>query len=762
MDFDVQFVEKIINMLLEYNSRPQLDVISIKLNHLEHLLNSFKPHVLENVVLQILNGKDLHSFDVCDVKMKDEETIGFSFIPSVNKDEKIEMHSLDFILFSDADDETNVQSLLRGRFKFAVFERNRKKCRGVLQFIDSGKSRELDAFSIFNMIKADGQVTRLTNLTPVLRVIASLNSDELHEPSPVLRIILANGKLGSFSPFHPSAMKFLQQDVQYTCLNENQQKVTSHVIQAMRYSSDLTLLQGPPGTGKTATLCVMVFNAFRILNKSARIIVCAPSNSAVARDANKFIHTYCIDDHPKINLLDVAILGRDDKMIQGNMLSKESQSRYFGENDSRKWKNEKSSVSIIFCTVSCTMSPRVKLLPFQHVYCDEAGQVAESETWMLVQPKVKQLVLIGDPCQLPPFSNIENSKELNSHRTMFERLWQLNHPCKVMLTTQYRMDPGISSMVSKLMYDNKLKNGHNVMEYTFDFKYPYKNVQFINVNGQEEQLATSTSFVNAEEADCVVGIVENIIASYADIARNALHFKAPSIGIITGYLDQKERIKSLCNAFKDQDVQIDTVDSFQGQEKDVIILSLVRTRRLGFTADLNRVNVAISRARKSLILVGKKTFFQHKSPWHTLVAQAGTHQRDIPVAGHCFKEYDDEDFVELPRKFKEKLTLDDNVAQRQKSHAYNKIIKVPVLEVGDLVLVGMMKTVSKKIKNKTTNQTLEELVKLFMTLIKEQFDNYYSGKEYVLGTKIKKAIERHMALAYKRKEMDIAKLLIKY
>lgn len=269
MDFDVQFVEKIINMLLEYNSRPQLDVISIKLNHLEHLLNSFKPHVLENVVLQILNGKDLHSFDVCDVKMKDEETIGFSFIPSVNKDEKIEMHSLDFILFSDADDETNVQSLLRGRFKFAVFERNRKKCRGVLQFIDSGKSRELDAFSIFNMIKADGQVTRLTNLTPVLRVIASLNSDELHEPSPVLRIILANGKLGSFSPFHPSAMKFLQQDVQYTCLNENQQKVTSHVIQAMRYSSDLTLLQGPPGTGKTATLCVMVFNSFRILNKSA-------------------------------------------------------------------------------------------------------------------------------------------------------------------------------------------------------------------------------------------------------------------------------------------------------------------------------------------------------------------------------------------------------------------------------------------------------------------------------------------------------------
>ena len=613
---------------------PALNVIPETFEQLKMMLNIFQPHVLQDSAQGILSPTSRKLFPVDNARIVNGK-VQFRYAPLYNKENSkfpIELYPCDLVLISHrfgvADD---IKDVLTGQFRFAIVTSIPKKealrlknnrDRGYyaqLVFIESGNSSELDVHDVVDILNGSNCLDVLTTMVPFIRVFKSLLDIDIHKTSPLLDIILQNGRgSNTWNPLDCKTIKFLKEDPHYVALNPAQKEVTNHVIFAMNSRADLTLVQGPPGTGKTFSTCVMIYNAIRYLKGDGPIVVCAPSNVAVARSANKFVEMYCATD--RFNLQQIAILGREDKMDNGKTLSKLAFQRFYGTDPSsiknKEWHKIKSKMAIIFCTVSCVMSSRMKNLHYSHVYCDEAGQVDEANALMLVQNTVKQLVMIGDPCQLPPFTLIKDAKNLHSNRSLFERFWDLKHSCCKMLNVQYRMDPIISKMVSDFMYNGKLQNGENVFKYNFDFDYPFKTLEFINVNGAE--VRCNPSFENKSEALKIAKIIDQILDKHR-LKNRDTDIMAPSIGVITGYAAQRDRIRLLLSQHKDEDIQIDTFDSFQGQEKDIIILSLVRTAGIGFNKELNRTNVAISRAKKSLLIVGKYSNFARTKPWKGII-----------------------------------------------------------------------------------------------------------------------------------------------
>ena len=610
MEFEQREILKIVRKVIDPYRVPTLQSLDDSYSKAGVFLSSFRPHNEENMVQQLLNGNSSKVYQIGNISF-DSNEIQFQFRP-----QDTYMYSMDLILISKSFSDKLTECVYDG-FKFGIFKRYGKKYRGYLQLLDLNHTYEMDEYDCYIHLQQRKEIKVLVNFTSYLRIASSLNNENMHADSPFMKIALSKGVSNAFEPRDKETLKYLSQDTQFNQLNTYQKDVTTHVIKAMTRSSDLTLVCGPPGTGKTRTVCVMIYNAFKKLNKKSTIVVlvCAASNAAVSRVFNKFIEVYCEDHHTEVDLEDVAILGRDEKQIDGNMLTSTALTRYYGDDDKNRWDSDCHGVSIVFCTVSGTMSRRMESIHFEHVFVDEAGQLEEFSAIMLIQPSVKQIVMIGDPKQLPALSFIANSEELKSSRSFFERFWDLGHSCKAMLMIQYRMDPLIAKIVSKLFYDNQLENGENVKSLSFEFDYPFNVIDYQNVLGEES--GKLSSFKNEEEATRIREIVDKIIENYQ---KCKVDKKFPEIGIITGYSAQKERLRAIMSTYADYDIQIDTVDAFQGQEKDIIILSLVRTKRtIGFFKNFNRVNVAISRPKKSLIIVGKMDLFKRFQPWSKIV-----------------------------------------------------------------------------------------------------------------------------------------------
>eukprot|EP00835_Amoeboradix_gromovi_P001060 NODE_42_length_29671_cov_0.584810.p2 type:complete len:721 gc:universal NODE_42_length_29671_cov_0.584810:8520-6358(-) len=643
---DAALIRPVIDEVMKsLDTAPYLKRIPSKFHRLERMLNIFQPHVLQDAAQGILSPTNRMSFDIRNtVIVNGKIQFVYTALPNeANSKYPIELCEKDLLLITQNDgyyEGNEVNEILHRRFRFAFVVKVLKKSAAIgrgntgyvarLQFIESNQGHELDIYEVEDILNSTCNIDVLTTMVPFIRVFKSLISSEMHEKSPLLSIILKDGERNTWNPNDYDTIKFLVGDPYYRSLNKLQKEVANHVIYGMSRASDLTLVQGPPGTGKTFSTCVMIFNAVRHPLREGPIVVCAPSNVAVARSANKFVEMYCEADVFDLNRL--IILGRDDKMDNAKVLSRLAFTRFCGTSSNnrlrKQWNKIKYKVDIIFCTVSCVMSKRMQNLDYSHVFCDEAGQVDEASALMLVQNSVKQLVMIGDPKQLPPFTLIKGAKALHSNRSLFERFWELKHSCCSMLKTQYRMDPIISKMVSDFMYDGQLKNGENVYKYSMDFDYPFKKLEFIKVSGAE--VNCKPSYKNEKEALKVVKIINQILDKHRLKDRD-LGGLAPSIGIITGYAAQRDRIRRLLNHRKNEDIQIDTFDSFQGQEKDIVILSLVRTAGIGFNKDPNRVNVAISRARKSLLIVGKYSNFATRKPWNNIIKYIDGLQQDDPI-----------------------------------------------------------------------------------------------------------------------------------
>lgn len=266
-----------------------------------------------------------------------------------------------------------------------------------------------------------------------------------------------------------------------------------------------------------------------------------------------------------------------------------------------------NSSQLIFSTLSVSGRQTFKkMAPIEILIVDEAGQAVEAETMIPMQTKPKKCLLVGDTKQLPATVISTLAEEKKFGRSL---LWRLLEDCKQpfsLLDEQYRMHPHISVWPSKRFYENRIKNAANVVAPTHqllqlkdasDFLCPYA---FIDVAGQEESGGKEGySFCNQNEAAAVLSLVQ------------CLHHKfnisvVRQVGIITFYKGQADLLNRMISP-SHPGINIQTVDGFQGGENDIIIISFVRANprgNVGFLKDFRRLNVALTRARFSLLMVG--------------------------------------------------------------------------------------------------------------------------------------------------------------
>ncbi|KAK2635999.1 hypothetical protein Ddye_030791 [Dipteronia dyeriana] len=288
--------------------------------------------------------------------------------------------------------------------------------------------------------------------------------------------------------------------------------------------------------------------------------------------------------------------------------------------------------SLIFCTASSSYKLHsVHMEPLSLLVIDEAAQLRESESTIPLQlPDIKHAILIGDERQLPAMVESNVSDKAGFGRSLFERLNTLGHSkSKQLLNIQYRMHPAISFFPNSQFYHNQILDGPNVRQKSYEKHYlsgpmfgPYSFISIIN--GREELDDVGHSRKNLVEVSVVLKILQNLYKAW--IGSN----KKLSIGVVSPYTAQVVAIKDkLGHKYESRDgfaVKVQSVDGFQGGEEDIIIISSVRSNTegsIGFLSKPQRINVALTRARHCLWILGNdRTLTRSDSVWESLVHDA--------------------------------------------------------------------------------------------------------------------------------------------
>lgn len=320
---------------------------------------------------------------------------------------------------------------------------------------------------------------------------------------------------------------------------------------------------GPPGTGKTHALVQRCAE----LPADERVVVLHPSNVGAC-------HLYA-----RLHLAGV----RCALIVPSGRVAPDTP-RFPGRDEER--------ARVVVATVSGRHSPRLIGHGFEHVLLDEAGQVPEAQVWGLLDARVRSLELFGDLRQLPGVTGA-SAKALRGDVSLMQRLLDLDYPAARALV-QRRMHPEILRFPNLAYYDGELGSEYQAPEHGPE---PYA---YVVVRGAET--AAGTSVRNDAEADEAVR------------QAHALRERFDDVVVLTGYAAQAEALASRAG------VPVHTVDSFQGREADACVISLVRTRAPGFWADPRRLNVALTRARHALRVVGAKHEGDH--PLGALFADA--------------------------------------------------------------------------------------------------------------------------------------------
>jgi len=296
-----------------------------------------------------------------------------------------------------------------------------------------------------------------------------------------------------------------------------------------------------------------------------------------------------------------------------------------------------SEAEMVFSTLSSTQQKIFKesaiRAPFHTVLIDEAGQASEVATLQPMTAGAKSIVLVGDPQQLPATIKSEAAKAVEMERSLFERL-QANGCPVALLSVQYRMHPEIRKFPSKHFYHDLLEDAPAVTSLPPE---PYHAVpllgpyQVFDVASGKEERSKSNSVSNSEEARFAACLFMKLRRQSATGSESA---PAPSaqpmtVAVITPYRQQRtllrQTFKELCGADALNNVAIETIDSYQGRQVDVVILSCVRAGSgggLGFVNDIRRMNVSITRARRSLWILGALGTLKRNKEWEALIVDA--------------------------------------------------------------------------------------------------------------------------------------------
>lgn len=422
-----------------------------------------------------------------------------------------------------------------------------------------------------------------------------------------------------------------------TKLNSSQTNAVKSVLKR-----PLSLIQGPPGTGKTVTSATIIYHLSK-LNKK-KTLVCAPSNVAVDHLAAKLDSLglsvvrltaksredveSSVDHLSLHNLVNKSAKGELKNLIKlrdeiGELADEDSKSLFkLVKNRERKILNK---CDVVCCTCVGAGDRRLSELAFRTVLIDESTQASEPEVLIPIVQGAKQVILVGDHQQLGPVILDKKAGDAGLKQSLFERLVVLGH-VPIRLEVQYRMHPILSEFPSNMFYEGSLQNGVNLEQRLINnstFPWPvYNNPMMFWANyGKEEMSSSGVSFLNRVEAMNVEKIVTRLFKD---------GIKPNQIGVITPYEGQRAYINqymSINSTLIDRrneylEIEVTSVDAFQGREKDFIILSCVRAndgQNIGFLKDPRRLNVALTRAKYGLVILGNPRALSRNKLWNHLL-----------------------------------------------------------------------------------------------------------------------------------------------
>jgi len=463
----------------------------------------------------------------------------------------------------------------------------------ALEIITQGRNSALTAD------KAKNKQKRLPNQTLVRAVLTPVKKVD-PKLEPILASSAHSTMTGNIAALGLRAQK----------LNPSQERAARRGL-----LSHLALIQGPPGTGKTHVSCTIMQQWTTMRTK---VLAVAGTNIAVDN---------LVEGLAKRGV-DVLRLGRPDH-IRPELL------KYSAESiDTDDVKGDKSAsylivqrrmreASVICTTCAGAGSDRLMSLAFDAVLCDEATQIKECETLMAICRGASQLVLVGDQCQLPPTVHSDQAEREGLSTPFFTRLIG-NGIQPIMLDTQYRMHPSIAEFPNDMVYGGCLRNGITDADRPVNLEFPWPNpkvpVALFPTSGYEER--QDKSYCNRAEADKVVWAIKALLRA---------GFSPREIGVVTGYAAQvrllRRRVRSSLGS-KIQNLEISSVDGFQGREKEAIIISTVRSNsvgNVGFLKDWRRVNVMLTRAKSALVVCGNvNTLKSEPTTWAHWIKWAST------------------------------------------------------------------------------------------------------------------------------------------
>lgn len=543
-------------------------------------------------------------------------------------------------------------------------EHNFEYGRSVVFFTEDSSIRYFPFTGVVSYVDGDRMVvtvpdnTRIIDLQGAEKVGVQLSFDETSYRlmmEALDRAIRGKGRLGYlrdlFYTPHQKPETFSFQPMHFPYLNQTQEDAVNEVLRA----KDVAVVHGPPGTGKTTTLVEAIRET---LMRENQVLVCAQSNMAVDWISEKLvdrgINVLRIGNPTRVN--DKMLSFTYERRFEGHpdypqlwalrkairdMRShrKRGDEKFHQRLDSLKSRATELEIRInseLFGEARVIASTLVgaanRLLDGQKygtLFIDEAAQALEAACWIPLR-RVSRVVLAGDHCQLPPTVKSIAAMKAGLGKTLMERIVETHPEAVTLLRIQYRMNDDIMRFSSDYFYHGQVESAPEVrLRGILDLDTPMEwidtselldnpdNPEAPELSFKEEFVGESYGRINKAEGLLTMHVLQQY---FERIGKQRLLDERIDVGIISPYRAQVQYLRRLLikreyfKPFRRQ-ISVNTVDGFQGQERDVIVISLVRSNdegQIGFLRDLRRMNVAITRARMKVIILGnRQTMTRH-------------------------------------------------------------------------------------------------------------------------------------------------------
>ncbi|XP_053920269.1 protein ZGRF1 isoform X9 [Cuculus canorus] len=502
-------------------------------------------------------------------------------------------------------------------------------------------------------------------------VTSRVNRRKFNPPAISLKPTMMHGPVST-----EVAMGLAEKMIQTFSLNPDQAASLIQIAQMMTSSGNtkpaeehqtfpITIIRGVFGAGKSYLLSVVILFLVQLFESSEategprpvpwKLLIASSTNVAVDRillglldlGFEDFIrvgsirkiakailphslHTGTGNENEQLKEL-LALMKEDLTPVEKIYVRKSIEQHKLGTN-----KTILQQVKVVGATCAACPFPCLNALKFPVVMLDECSQMTEPASLLpIARFQCEKLVLVGDPKQLPPtIQGSESIHEKGLEQTLFDRLCLMGHK-PILLRTQYRCHPAISAIANELFYEGNLIDGVSEKERSPLLEW-LPTLCFYSVNGME-QIERDNSFYNMAEVHFTVKLIQSLVAS---------GIEGSMIGVITLYKSQMYKIQNLLGsvhseAFKIKAVQVSTVDAFQGAEKEIVVLSCVRTRQMGFIDSEKRMNVALTRAKRHLLIVGNLACLSRNRLWGGVIQHCKGWENGLQHVSQCEQQLND-------------------------------------------------------------------------------------------------------------------------